>query len=222
MIAIKKLWKLLSFVGTVVLISFMLYQLEIFHAIRNGELKEFTAYYRNNEIYALILSLIIMIIQNSFTVIPLILVITINYYAFGFFYGFMWSWISSIVAAIIVFVAVRYWLQDFVQKKAHGEALRKIENKGGQYVFYARVLPFFPTSILNILAAVTTISLKGFVAGTAAGNFLYFFVLSLIPFGFLSTDINPILIVLIILAVTVVVYFIQKQKKVKAKAANNE
>lgn len=101
----------------------------------------------------------------------------------------------------------------FRPKKAHGEALRKIENKGGQYVFYARVLPFFPTSILNILAAVTTISLKGFVAGTAAGNFLYFFVLSLIPFGFLSTDINPILIVLIILAVTVVVYFIQKQKK---------
>lgn len=203
------------------LVGFLLYELEIFHAIRNGKLEEFTAYYRNNEVYALILSLIIMVVQNSFTVIPLILVITINYYAFGFFYGFIWSWVSSIIAAVIVFAAVRYWFQDFVQRKAHGEALKKIEEKGGHYVFYARVLPFFPTSILNILAAVTTISLKGFVTGTALGNFLYFFVLSLIPYGFLSTDISPVLIVLIIAAITVVLYFVQKQRKNKVKTSSN-
>ncbi len=203
------------------LVGFLLYELEIFHAIRNGKLEEFTAYYRNNEVYALILSLIIMVVQNSFTVIPLILVITINYYAFGFFYGFIWSWVSSIIAAVIVFAAVRYWFQDFVQRKAHGEALKKIEEKGGHYVFYARVLPFFPTSILNILAAVTTISLKGFVTGTALGNFLYFFILSLIPYGFLSTDISPVLIVLIITAITVVLYFVQKQRKNKVKTSSN-
>lgn len=187
---------------------------DIFQAIRQGEIDSVTSVFKNNLSYALIVSLFIMIIQNSFTVIPLILVITLNFYSFGFFYGFLWSWFSSVIAAMILFYATRFWFQDFVISKVqkHQEMLDKIEQKGMRYVVYGRIFPFFPTSILNIIAGVSNISIRPFTIGTAIGNFFYFFVLALIPYGVFSTDINPLALIIIVLLITGVFYYFNRKK----------
>ncbi|UTI40732.1 TVP38/TMEM64 family protein [Niallia sp. RD1] len=187
---------------------------DIFQAIRQGEIDSVTSVFKNNLSYALIVSLFIMIIQNSFTVIPLILVITLNFYSFGFFYGFLWSWFSSVIAAMIIFYATRFWFQDFVISKVqkHQEMLDKIEQKGMRYVVYGRIFPFFPTSILNIIAGVSNISIRPFTIGTAIGNFFYFFVLALIPYGVFSTDINPLALIIIVLLITGVFYYFNSKK----------
>ncbi|MGN8845300.1 TVP38/TMEM64 family protein [Niallia sp. HCP3S3_B10] len=187
---------------------------DILQAIRQGEIDSVTSVFNDNISYALIVSLFIMIIQNSFTVIPLILVITLNFYSFGFFYGFLWSWLSSVVAAVLIFLATRFWFQDFVHRKVknHQDMLDKIEHKGMRYVIYGRVFPFFPTSILNIIAGVSTISLRPFTIGTAIGNFFYFFILALIPYGVFSTNINPLALIVIILLITRIFYYFNRRK----------
>ncbi len=187
---------------------------DILQAIRQGEIDSVTSVFKDNISYALIVSLFIMIIQNSFTVIPLILVITLNFYSFGFFYGFLWSWLSSVIAAMIIFLAIRFWFQDFVHSKVknHQDMLDKIENKGMRYVIYGRVFPFFPTSILNIIAGVSNISLRPFTIGTAIGNFFYFFVLALIPYGVFSTNINPLALIIIVLLITGIFYYFNRRK----------
>ncbi|MBZ9536982.1 TVP38/TMEM64 family protein [Cytobacillus oceanisediminis] len=187
---------------------------DILQAIRQGEIDSVTSVFKDNITYALIVSLFIMIIQNSFTVIPLILVITLNFYSFGFFYGFLWSWLSSVIAAMIIFLAIRFWFQDFVHSKVknHQDMLDKIEHKGMRYVIYGRVFPFFPTSILNIIAGVSNISLRPFTIGTAIGNFFYFFVLALIPYGVFSTNINPLALIIIVLLITGIFYYFNRRK----------
>ncbi|MEQ2467771.1 TVP38/TMEM64 family protein [Niallia hominis] len=187
---------------------------DILQAIRQGEIDSVTSLFKDNISYALIVSLFIMIIQNSFTVIPLILVITLNFYSFGFFYGFLWSWLSSVIAAMIIFLAIRFWFQDFVHSKVknHQDMLDKIEHKGMRYVIYGRVFPFFPTSILNIIAGVSNISLRPFTIGTAIGNFFYFFVLALIPYGVFSTNINPLALIIIVLLITGIFYYFNRRK----------
>lgn len=187
---------------------------DILQAIRQGEIDSVTSVFKDNISYALIVSLFIMIIQNSFTVIPLILVITLNFYSFGFFYGFLWSWLSSVIAAMIIFLAIRFWFQDFVHSKVknHQDMLDKIEHKGMRYVIYGRVFPFFPTSILNIIAGVSNISLRPFTIGTAIGNFFYFFILALIPYGVFSTNINPLALIIIVLLITGIFYYFNRRK----------
>ncbi len=157
-------------------------------------------------------SLFIMIIQNSFTIIPLLFVITLNYYLFGFFYGFIWSWFSSILAAMIIFLAVRYWFQEIVPAKKYVDLLKRMETRGIYYVIYGRIFPFFPTSILNIIAGISMISFKSFIIGTAIGNFFYFFILALIPLGLFSMEIHPVFVALIILCTIIVFYSIKKMK----------
>jgi len=183
----------------------------MFEAIQKGEFKSVSSL-GENLFYTLLISLLIMIIQNTFTLIPLIFVITLNYYSFGFINGFIWSWLSSVVAAVIVFYAVRFWFQDMVSHHKHHDFIEKIEKKGLYYVFYGRVFPFFPTSILNIIAGISTISIKAFTIGTLIGNFIYFFILSLIPFGLFSTDIPPVFIFVIIVVAIILFYFWKKAK----------
>lgn len=213
-ICIKHFWKPFTFFVTISLFIIFFRYTDIFQAIRQGEIDSVTSVFKNNLSYALIVSLFIMIIQNSFTVIPLILVITLNFYSFGFFYGFLWSWFSSVIAAMIIFYATRFWFQDFVISKVqkHQEMLDKIEQKGMRYVVYGRIFPFFPTSILNIIAGVSNISIRPFTIGTAIGNFFYFFVLALIPYGVFSTDINPLALIIIVLLITGVFYYFNRKK----------
>ncbi|WP_445487375.1 TVP38/TMEM64 family protein [Niallia sp. 03133] len=153
-----------------------------------------------------------MVIQNSFTIIPLLVVISLNYYCFGFMYGFIWSWISSILAAIIIFIFVRYWFQELPLSKKYHNFLEKIEKKGLSYVIYGRIFPFFPTSILNIIAGISSISLKTFIIGTTIGNFFYFFILALIPLGFVSINIHPVILFLIIVSAIILIYCLKKTK----------
>ncbi|MFT8320165.1 MAG: VTT domain-containing protein [Bacillus sp. (in: firmicutes)] len=201
-----------TFVGSVFIICFLFFDTEIFQSIQKGEIQTVSSFLKENYYYALIFSLFLMIIQNSFTIIPLLVVISINYYSFGFLYGFIWSWISSILAAIVIFLAVRYWLKDISLPKKYADLLEKIESKGIYYVIYGRIFPFFPTSILNIMAGTSTVPLKTFVLGTAIGNFFYFFVLALIPLGFLSSDIHPAILFLLILCAITLLYSIKKKK----------
>ncbi|WHY02891.1 VTT domain-containing protein [Neobacillus sp. DY30] len=164
---------------------------------------------------------IIMVIQNSFTIIPLIIIITINYALFGFFNGLIWSWFTSLIAAGIWFFGSRYFFNDWVQKKTNPELLSKMEENGLLFVFQARIIPFVPTSLINILSGLSSIKFKHFIVGTMFGNLIFFFVLSLIPAGLMKGNMeHNILLGIALVLVGVVVFFRIRKKQKTRKQAN--
>ncbi len=134
----------------------------------------------------LLFTLLLMTIQNLFTIIPLILLISINVSLLGFAGGFIWSWLISIIGATISFFITRYWFQDFFSKYVNNEWESKIEENGFGVVFVGRVMPFMPTSVVNIAAAISSVRFMKFFYGTVLGNLIYFFILSAISLGILS------------------------------------
>ena len=182
----------------------------LFHAVLDGNVHKVRALLDGNMLYAYLFLLLIMIIQNSFTVIPLILVITINLALFGFWQGFLWSWFTSVVAAYIICLSVRSVFKNRVIKRFNPEHIEKMEQNGFKYVFQARVFPFVPTSLINILAGLSSIQYKSFVLATAIGNFVYFFVLALIPAGLLSADINLYALAIIVIFIFGLYYVIKR------------
>ncbi|WP_428908229.1 TVP38/TMEM64 family protein [Niallia sp. Krafla_26] len=168
----------------------------------------------------LTMTLIAMVIQNTFTVIPLILVITINYVLFGFVNGFIWSWFTSIIGSAIVFVSIRYLFRDWVTKKVDRSLLFKIEQKGFSFVFQSRIIPFIPTSLINILGGISSIHFKSFMSATSLGNFLYFFVMILIPAGLISIPSNESIVIYAILLSILLIFFfrfIKRRRKANKK-----
>lgn len=185
---------------------------ELYKAIINGDDEYLKIAVSDATLYIYGFMLMIMIIQNSFTVIPLLLVITINITIFGFVKGFLWSWITSILAAIIIFMTVRYLFSNYFSSKISSVQLEKIENNGVSYVLIARIFPFIPTSLINIIGGLSTISLRKFIIGTAVGNFIYFFILALIPAGLLLSGINAYVIAAIIILFVAASYLLSKIK----------
>lgn len=207
----RKQWLLWG--GLLLLLLFFVFNQDLIKLLIDGDVEKIRSFLHKNMSYALIFMALVMLIQNSFTVFPLILVITINVTLFGFLNGFLWSWFTSILSGIIVFYGARYILQDMIIEKFNPKLLEKVDASGFSYVFQARIFPFVPTSLVNILGGLSTIRMLPFLFATVIGNFLYFFVLALIPAGILRTNFNEYVIWVIILAAVLLYYFIKMLMK---------
>ena len=200
-------WLIMS--GLLLLIVFFLLNEDLIKLLLNGDVETLRTFLNKNMGYALFFMALVMLIQNSFTVFPLILVITINITIFGPINGFLWSWLTSVFASVIVFYCVRYIFQSMIINKFNAKLIEKVDKNGFAYVFQARLFPFVPTSLVNILAGLSTIRIVPFTIATAIGNFLYFFVLALIPIGILSSEMDTYVIIVIIFA-TALLYYLYK------------
>lgn len=215
-------WRNVFLVFMVLGIVFLLQNTFLFEAILDGDIQKINEFIGDNHLIILLFSTFVMIIQNTFTIIPLLLVITINVTFFGFFLGFLWSWFTSILAAIVVFFLVRYLFQSFLLNKVDEKLVEKVENKGFLYVFEARIFPFVPTSLVNILAGVSSIKFSSFLLGTLLGNFIYFFILSLIPAGLLSSSVNEYMLGAISLSIFSIFYIYRKKRASRGSSDKEE
>ncbi len=202
------------------IIAFLQYT-NLFEAVLEGDLQRIQGYVGNNWFRILLLSTLIMIIQNTFTIIPLLLVITLNVTFFGFVFGFLWSWLTSILAAIVIFFLVRYLFQNRLLNKIDRKLIDTVEQRGFLYVFEARIFPFIPTSLVNILAGVSSIKFSSFLFGTLLGNFIYFFVLALIPAGLLSSSVNEYMLGGVFLILITILYIYSKKRVTKRTSSKN-
>lgn len=166
----------------------------------------------------LLITLLLMIIQNLFTLIPLLLLITLNVSMFGFLQGYGWSWFTSIIGAMVSFGAVRYWFQDFFVNKLNAKWKDKIESRGFLFIFIGRIFPFAPTSMINIASGVSTIRFDHFVYSTMLGNGIFFFVLALIPMGLMSLQTEMYVVLAgatVLIAVVGFILYRRKRKRLK-------
>lgn len=218
MIKIKNWIKVIVFIGIAVLITYLVFQTEWFQLMTSGDL---AAINDKNVWFILSITLLMMIIQNTFTVIPLILVITVNYVLFGFMIGFLWSWLTSIIGSAIIFLGTRYLFQGWIKRKIDLSLRSKIEKNGFKFVFQARIIPFIPISFINILSGVSSIKFSSFIIATCVGNFLYFFLMILIPAGLINVQLNDYVLEASILLIFLLIFFFILKGRRKKRQKNN-
>jgi uncharacterized membrane protein YdjX (TVP38/TMEM64 family) len=186
-----------------------------------GDLEGIRSSLKGNEAYTYLFMLLIMVIQNTFTLIPLLLVITVNITIFGFVDGFIWSWLTSIFGAIVIYLGVKYLFQNWLTQKFNPDLVARLEREGFAYVFQARIFPFVPTSLVNILAGLGSIRFNHFLFATIFGNFIYFFVLALIPAGLLSADVDEYVLGILVLLFFALFFGFKKVYNKKKKQQGN-
>ncbi|MBJ6360325.1 TVP38/TMEM64 family protein [Paenibacillus sp. GCM10012307] len=190
----------------------------IFHA----DIQSILELAKGNITLLLAITTILMIIQNLFTIIPLLLLISINISLFGFVYGFLWSWVSSIVGAVAAFYMIRGGFQRFILKRMSANLLEKIERNSFQAVFIGRIFPMVPTSLVNAAAGISSVPIGKFITSTMAGNFIYFFALSLIPFGLASDSISTYGAAVIVFILLAGYWYYRKRVKKRRAAVSSK
>ena len=169
----------------------------------------------HNMILVLIIMLVIMSLQNLFTFIPLILVITINIALFGFWKGYLYSCFCSVIGSTAIFLSIRYLFPNLLSSTKLQKYEQKVEKNGFLFVLSGRILPFLPTNLINIVSGLSSMKLSHFIFATTIGNMVYGLVLASASFSVLSiSNHNQFLLLLIIgiLLMIFVIRFIKKRK----------
>lgn len=187
---------------------------ELTNLLLQRDIEALQLFMEENIVLMLSLTFVSMAVQNTITLFPLVLLTTLNAALFGLFYGYVWSWVTSVVAAILVFWAARYLFQEWLISRVGEQVLKKFEDKGFFYVFLMRIFPLLPTSIINLAAGLTTIRFRSYFLATLIGNMIYIFALTFITERLLRLDVEQIILVLIIVFLLVLgVYMGKKRSK---------
>lgn len=93
-------------------------------------------------------------------------------FLFGVIQGSLFSVIGATTGATLAFLAVRYLVAKSFQKRFAKELVvlnKELENRGAYYLVSLRFFAVIPFFLLNILAGLSTVSLKTFIVTTLLG-----------------------------------------------------
>ena len=176
----------------------------------------------HNTILVLLIMLVIMCLQNLFTFIPLILVISINIALFGFWKGYFYSCFCSVIGSTLIFLSIRYLFPNLFSSTKLQKYEQKIEKNGFLFVLSGRILPFMPTNLINFVSGLSSIKLSHFISATTLGNMIYGFVLASASFSILSISGHNYLLFLLIIAILLIISCIRFIKKRKERMEHNQ
>lgn len=124
--------------------------------------------------YAAVISFFLMIFQALAAPLPAFLLDFANCALFGFWKGFLLTWISSLAAATLCFYIGRILGRDVVEKFATRSGIATIEEfftrHGRASVLVARLLPFISFDYVSYFAGLTPIGYWEFLIATAVGE----------------------------------------------------
>jgi uncharacterized membrane protein YdjX (TVP38/TMEM64 family) len=126
-----------------------------------------------NHYWTTVFSFITILIALVTISIPLgVLVPIVSGFLFGSLPGTLYALIGSTLGATTSFLMARYLLGSFIQEKYHEKLKafnKELKTYGYLYLLGLHFFPITPFFILNILAALTTISLFTFIWTTVVG-----------------------------------------------------
>lgn len=108
--------------------------------MRSGELDLSAQLETRSIYYILMVTFVLMLFQNILTIIPIFLIIMLNTMFFGFFYGFLWTWFTSVLAAAITFHLFKIWLPKTLLRKVNELPIKaNINERGFFFSFCSQV-----------------------------------------------------------------------------------
>lgn len=125
-------------------------------------------------IWAPVVSFLLMIFQSVIAPLPAFLITFSNAALYGWVYGAILSWTSSMVGAILCYYIARVFGRKVTEKLTSRFALDEIDDFFGRYgkyaVLVARLLPFVSFDIVSYAAGLTSMSLWSFIWATGLGQ----------------------------------------------------
>lgn len=129
--------------------------------------------------------------------LPLVVFVIANAAAYGLLKGFILSWLGSSLGSIFVFLIIRkLGRRKFMQKIARHKQVHKVtlwvERHGFGPLFLLLCFPFSPSSIINVVAGLSRVSIQQFILAVLLGKSVMIFSLAYIGSSIFSFAKNPV------------------------------
>jgi len=170
---------------------------------------ELAKYLRSYGILTVAISIFLLIIQTLFTPVPLFILVAANGFIFGVSWGVLISLFGSVLGATIAFLLARLLGKNFISRFLKPEHLEKVHSfsrrEGPKVVFFARLIPVLPSSIVSYLAGLSNMKFFPYFTATILGKLPEIIIYSFLGHGFRHLN-NIKSQLLLALAITLIAY----------------
>jgi len=168
----------------------------------------------SSNIFGPLLACFLIFIESILPVLPLFVFITITFISYGYFLGFLISYVLTILGCYFSFYLCRTFLNKLFTKKVRkidkfDKIMKKIDNMKFSNLVLLVSIPFTPAFLVNIAASLSNMSFKKFSIAIIIGKiFIVFF------WGFIGTSLleslkNPKILIIIFIMLGIS-YFLSK------------
>ena len=200
--------------------------------LARGDIEETALYIKSFGSWAVVFSFLLTLFVNALGFPPAIIFSTANTLIFGIFWGIFLSVVAETVGVTVSFLLLRFFFRDAAERTiAKHKTLASIDKYSGKRGFVvmliARMVPYFPSVLLNALGALSAMSLRDYVISSFVGKFPSTGIEAIIGHDTITHQEDPTrLIVVIVFAVLLIVgawwYERRAAKRAEAQAAGQE
>lgn len=146
-------------------------------------------------------------IESFLPFLPLIVFVLANGAAYGLVKGFLLSWMGTCIGMIVVFLLIRkFGSKPFFLKIKADRRVEKIttwvDRNGFTPLFFLLCFPFSPSSIINIVAGLSKVSVQQFVLAVLFGKAVMIFSITYIGTSIIEFARHPIKTIIIICCIS--------------------
>lgn len=171
-----------------------------------------------------ILGCFFITIESMVPVLPLFVFITLNFLAFGNFWGFVISWLFTCIGCSISFFVFRskfqiWWYKHLKEKGLISEAtMNKISNLKFEDLTTIIAMPFTPAFLVNIACGLSKMTFKKYALALIIGKIFIVYFWGFVGVGLIESIKNPVYLIKVVLLMAVA-YIISKFVNKKLKIA---
>ncbi|WP_045519824.1 TVP38/TMEM64 family protein [Neobacillus niacini] len=140
--------------------------------------------------------IVLPLIEAFLPFLPLFLFVMANASAFGLWLGFLYSWLGSCLGALLLFFLIRRYGQkkvfSFLSKHPKVRKLMDwVDRHGFGPLFLLLCFPFTPSVVVNVVAALSKISIYQYMLAVAIGKMVMIFTISFVGYDLQSLITRP-------------------------------
>jgi uncharacterized membrane protein YdjX (TVP38/TMEM64 family) len=163
---------------------------------------------------SIMLMMFMAVIMALFPVIPYPVVGGVIGAALGPVVGGIVTWVGSTAASILMFMFIRYGYQEWGDRVLYrynrlGKVTTMFERNAFLTILFTRLIPFIPSIVINVYAALSKVTLASYSIASALGKIPAMLLFSMVG-DHLMTDPSHIIITIgiygVFLAITLMVY----------------
>lgn len=163
-------------------------------------------------VYGIIVTSLLIIFESIIPPLPLCVFITLLFINYGNFYGFLLSWILTVIGCIMSFFIFRKLLKNKTDKylmkyKKLNKYMNLISNINFSNLVLIISIPFTPAFLVNVVSGISNVSFKKFIFAIIIGKISLVLFWGLIGTSLIESIKNPSILVFIILLVTIFYIF---------------
>lgn len=136
--------------------------------MKNIELIEYSEFFlKYIEMWGPAAGILLPTLEAFIPILPLVGFVIINVAAFGFFFGYLYSWIGNCLGSFLLFLLLRKVggkkLDTKISHSKYRATLEKIKKKNLSVLFLLYCFPFAPSFLLSGTAALTNMKTEEFL-----------------------------------------------------------